>query len=43
MSLGEILIFADKYDRRNPKLLGFMLLEAFANDLGFPDIGAWRA
>jgi len=41
MSLGQVLVLADKDDGRNPKLLCLVLLQPLANDLSFAYVGAW--
>ena len=40
MSLGQVLVFADEDDGRNPKLLGLVLLQSLANDLRLADVSA---
>ncbi len=40
MGLGQVLVFADKDDGRNPELLCLVLLESLANDLRLADVSA---
>ena len=40
MSLGQVLVLADKDDGRNPKLFRLVLLHPLANDFRFADVGA---
>ena len=40
---GEILVFANKHNGRNPEFLGLVLLEALSDNLRLADICARRA
>ena len=40
MRLGDVFVFADKYNGGNPKFLCFALFQSFADDFRFADIGA---
>ena len=42
MRLRKVLILADEHDGRDPKLLGLMLLQAFANYFCLADVGEWH-
>ena len=43
MRLGEVFVFADKYNGGNLEFLCFVLFQFFADDFRFADIGAMCA